>query len=130
MKRPRNNKGFTLIELVFEITVLSLLIIPTVLLLGQLSLTVVQTEANSIATALCVQKAEEVLWSYDYSTVSASSGNFNAPYSDYSYTVTIDYVDAANPAATVASSNYKRATVTVSHSSIPDVVTYLLFVNL
>ncbi len=101
-------KSFTLIQLVVEIVVLAVLIIPTALFLGELSANAAKTEANSIATSLSVQKAEEILASYDFDTVVGSSGNFGSPYED---------------------SEYKKVAITVSHSKIPDVATELLFTD-
>jgi len=124
-------KAITLVQLIVEITVLAVLIIPTALLLGELSSNAVKTEANSIATSLCVQKTEETLANYDFDTVTAGSGNFNSPYEDYAYQISVQYVDGENGNldSVVSLSGYKKVTITVSHSSIPDVVTDLLFTD-
>ncbi|UCG35185.1 MAG: hypothetical protein JSW17_06815 [Candidatus Omnitrophota bacterium] len=107
------------------------MIIPTALFLGELSKNAAKTEVNSIATSLCVQKTEEILTNYDFDTVTASSGNFNSPYQDYAYQVNVQYVDGENGNLdnVVALSGYKKVTITISHSAIPDVVTDLLFTD-
>lgn len=124
-------KSFTLIQLVVEIVVLAVLIIPTALFLGELSANAAKTEANSIATSLSVQKAEETLANYNFDTVVGSSGNFSSPYQDYAYQVDVQYVDGENGNLDtgVASSEYKKVTIAVSHSKIPDVATELLFTD-
>lgn len=130
--RPaKSKKSFTLIELIFEIIILALVVISTAALLGQLSSSVVMTEINTVATALTTQKAEEMFWNKDFDTVADETGVFLAPYQEYSYTIDVQNVSAANPNVVVAasSSDYKRATLSVIHASIPDVVVELLFVD-
>ena len=131
-KRLKGKKGFTLVELIFEILVLSLLIIPTALLLGNLTLNVVETDTNSMATSLCVQKAEEVLGLLTYDSVVGGSGTFATEgegYPDYSYTVSVlpcvDDPYLNQPSAGTCA--FKKATVKVSHTGIADVETSLLF---
>ncbi len=143
MKAKKAVAGFTLIELIFEIFVLAVLIIPTVIVLGQFCLNVVETETNTIATDLCIYKTEELLSAYNYVTLPVGhpvfSGNFSyvSPgCASYSYTVVVQYVDANNPDTVVAwtgppapEPQYKRAKITVSRTGIPDVVSYALFVK-
>jgi len=130
IKSPRlikNKKGFTLIELIFEIFVLSILIIPTVLLLGQLSLNIIQTEANSIASDLDVQKAEEIMGLDNYTTVTAGNGVFPSN-QNYSYAIGVQCVSIANPDIGVpCESDFKKVTITVSSSNAPSVTTSFLF---
>jgi Tfp pilus assembly protein PilE len=133
MKSPRimeKSKGFTLIELIFEIIVLAALVIPTAILLGHLSINVAETEIQSTATLLGIQKAEEIYWTNTFSTVSDDTGNFDSPYGEYSYTLTIQYVDPNDLDSTVALSDYKKATLTISHSGIQDLVINMLFVDI
>jgi len=92
LRKLKNKKGFTLIELIFEILVLSLLIIPTAVLLVQLTLDIVQTETNAIATSLGVELTESIMWNYGFSNVAGGSGTFSSPYQSYSYTVTVQCV--------------------------------------
>ena len=125
-----NKRGFTLVELIFEIFVLSILIIPTVVLLGQLSLNVIQTEANSTASALSVQKAEEIMWLYNYTTVGAGSGVFPAPYQSYSYNVGVGCVNLANPDVILpCPGDFKKVDITVSGGNAPSITTSFLFPN-
>ena len=133
-RKIKSKKGFTLIELIFEIIVLMVLIIPTVIVLTQLSINVIETEINSTATDLCIDKAEELLISFTYATIGNSAGNFPVPFQSYSYIVTTQYVDATNPDTVVVwagppapEPEYKRATISVSHAGINDVVSPVLF---
>ena len=64
-KSLKTRKAFTLAELIFEIVVLTFLIVPAVLLLGQLTVNVVEAETNSIGSLLGVNKAEEVFEYYE-----------------------------------------------------------------
>jgi len=129
----RSKKSFTLVELIFEIIVLSILVIPTAILLVQLTLDITETETNSIATALCVQKSEDILRGYTFATVDlvTLNGAFPTPYTSYSFNITVNCVNQDNLNATEAcasTSNYKRAIVSVSQTGIPNpVVANLLF---
>ena len=127
----KKRKSFTLIELIFEIIILALVVLSTAMLLGQLSTNVVETELNTVATALNSQKAEEILWNDTFDTITTEAGVFLAPYQEYSYAIVVQNVSAADPDIVVApsSTDYKRATLSVSHASIPDVVVELLFVD-
>lgn len=137
----KNKKSFTLIELIFEIVVIAIIIIPSAILLVEFSLSIIQTENYTTATALSVQKAEQIMWNYSFSNV-PTIGNFtpfvNPPgcttchYDEYSYTVGWQYVTAADldtPAA-VPPTDYKKVTITVRNARIPDVILYLLFTNI
>ena len=120
----KEKKGFTLVELIFTIVIIGLVVFPTVVLLIQLTLSIVQTETNSIATSLAVQKAEEVLAKYDFNTVVASSGTCDDPadpahkYLDYAYAITVGCFEDCN--------SYKQVTISVSHAGIPPVNFYVL----
>jgi len=130
-RSSKMHKSFTLAELIFEIAVITLLIIPIVMLLGQLSMNVVDTEVNSTASLLSIQKSEELLANYDFDTISADSGSFAAPYNDYSYQITVQCVNSENlDLAADCGQGYKKATLTVSHGAIPDIVVNLLFVDI
>jgi len=116
--------GFTLIELIFEIFVLTFMLISAVILLGSLALNVTKEEINYIATDLCKQKAEETLSTYSFANVVASANTFAVPYQDYAYTVVVqDSPFEANQ------DNYKMAVVTVAHANIPPAIVYILFVK-
>ena len=131
IKNFKQRKAFTLAELIFEITVLALLIAPTVLLLGQLTINVIEAETNSVASLLSVETAEELLKDYDFDSISADSGNFLAPYQDYSYQITTQCVNSEDlDAAAACTSGYKKVTLTVSHNAISDMVVDLLFVDI
>ena len=130
LKDLKNRKAFTLAELIFEIVVLTFLIVPIVLLLGQLTMNIVETEVNSTASLLGVDKTEEILeyyesngFDFNFTTLSDTSGN-------YSRNISIQCLaaDLITPAA--CSTGYKKVTITVSHSAIPDIIIDLLLVDL
>jgi len=133
-KKLKNKRSFTLVELIFEILVLSLVVIPTAILLVQLTLDIVQTETNATATALAVQVAETMMWNYTFSNVSGGSGTFASPYQKYSYAVTAACVEGANldlPVGCPGTDSYKRVKISVSNAALPNPVDiYVLFSNI
>jgi len=129
-RKLKSNKSFTLIELIFEITVLGLLVIPTAILLVQLALSIIQTDTNSTATALAIQQAEKAMWNYSFANVgnADTGGNFIAflaPYQRYSYQVEVRCVEAGNldsPVVCPGTNSYKIIRVFVANSSMPNFV--------
>lgn len=123
-------KAFTLVELIFEIAILALVVLSTAMLLGQLSLNVIETETNSLATALGIEKSEEMLSNYRQNgfgaVVSVPATLFPAPFQDYSYTIDVQNV-VSNPLQPGIID--KQVTITVSNPNIVDVVIDLLIVN-
>lgn len=83
-----NQKGFTLVEVIITVFILSLCVIPvyTGLLAG--SKNVDSAQRRMIALGLAQGKLEEIL-SLDYRSISSreTKENFPDPYSRYSYTV-------------------------------------------
>lgn len=114
----QKQKGFTLVELIFTIATIGLVVFPIVVLLIQLTLNIVQTETNSIATSLGVQKAEDVLARYDFNSVAESSDTCDAPYHDYAYAITVGCFEDCN--------SYKQVRINISHAGIPALDFYVL----
>ena len=134
-KDAKSRKAFTLAELIFEIVVLTFLIVPAVLLLGQLTMNVVEAESNSIGSLLGINKTEEVLDYYenngfDYDFTSLSDAVTDAT-GVYTRQVAFQCLaaDLVTPAV-CSTADYKKITITVSHGSIPDIVIDLLLADL
>ena len=125
----RTRKGFSLITLIIEITVLTIILLSVIFLVGEVTLTVVESETNVQATDLCMSLAEDTFWNYDFDSIPVGSGVF-ADYPNYSYSISEAYVTEADLDTVVGSSDYKRVRVTVSHADIPDVTITLLVTNL
>lgn len=114
----KEKKGFTLIELIIVITLSSLFLLP---LMFYLRNTVEHSGYSYImgtASFLAQGKLEETV--RQGVLPSASSGSFNSPYDDYSYSVSWDYVDSTNLDLVVAPgpTECKLITVSVSNPSI------------
>jgi hypothetical protein len=122
-------KGFSLVSLIFEITVLTVIVLAVVILLGEITITVVESETNTQATDLCISLAEDVFWNYDFDSIPTGSGTF-VDYPAYAYSITENFVTEADLDTVTGSSEYKRVRVTVSHADIPDVEVTLLITDI
>ncbi|MBU4148944.1 MAG: type II secretion system GspH family protein [Candidatus Omnitrophica bacterium] len=112
-----NNKGFSLLELVLSIVIIGLCIIPIALSHQQAAAGSIQTKVLTVATALAEEKMEEAI-NAGFSGVSNTSlTSFSSPFTDYSYQVTVHYVDALDLDTSIdpATSDYKNIEVQVSH---------------
>jgi len=91
----RNDRGFTLLELLFAIVILTITIVPLMLLLPQIMATNMNIEQTNRAGFLAQKKMEEMktksltYFNWDYSESTATS--FSSPDAEYMYTVADDY---------------------------------------
>ena len=112
------NKGFSLLELVLAIVIIGLCAIPIALSHQQAAAGSIQTKVLTIATALAEEKMEVAI-NDGFSGVSdVASTAFNSPFDDYSYQVTVHYVDSSDLDTPIdpTASDYKNIEVQVSHS--------------
>ena len=131
-KQLKDKKSFTLVEFIFAIVFTAIVITPIVIFLIEFTINTTETETNSVATALAVQKAEEALCNYNFINVAAGAGSFAAPNQSYSYNVRVDCVEQANLDVAVVcpgTNSYKKVTARVSHAGIPPVYLYVLRAN-
>jgi Tfp pilus assembly protein PilV len=115
-KRPlakyliKNRPGFTLIEFIMIIVITGIAIVPITSMILQGVKGSVDSDVASKTHALAQWKMEETK-QLSFSSISASSGTFSAPFTDYNYTVNVGYVDGNFN--TTGSSLYKKVDITV-----------------
>ena len=108
------SSGFTLIELIMIIVILSIAFVPITSMILQGVRGSVDADISAKTLALAQKKMEETR-QLEFSAVSTSSGNFSSPFADYSYNVGLEYVD--KNFNTTVSSKYKKIAVTVQYVS-------------
>lgn len=129
-KKSKFLTGFTIVELLMAIIIISICVIPVALMYQQATQGSYQTRVLTVATALAEEKMEEVL-RLGYSGVSdIGLSNFPSPFADYSFQVDVDNVEAEDlDTSVVNETGYKSVEVQVSHSVAPSVTVKSLLTN-
>ncbi len=112
--------GFTIIETVLGIALLSAVFLGLSVLLSSAARDSVEAEVMTTATLLSRQMMEETLVK-DFSQISAVSQTvFSGSLSDYTYEVTVDYVESADlTSVSISATDYKRVTITITRTGWP-----------
>ncbi len=127
----RRKSGFTLVELIVSIIVISICFLSVALMYQEVLRGAFQTRMLSTATALAEEKTEEIL-SKGYSGVgNVVSTTFPSPFGGYSFQVTVHCVASGNLDTSVdpTATEYKNVQVKVTHSSIADIPLTSLIAN-
>lgn len=109
-------KGFTLIELIIAIAVLSIAIGSLFLVLANLVNTSVLPQVLNVGAGLAEEQLERVTQLRYSDVVNQGPANFGGNFSSYSYRIQVAAVPAAL-ANDPGMANYKQVTVTVTHST-------------
>lgn len=115
-------KGFTLIEMAMTIVVLGIAVITIMSMFIESSKQSVVCEVTAVATGLAEGKMEEVLRNSFTNVNSQATTAFSSPFEAYSSSVVVDYVNGSDFSHSGSNTEYKKVTVTVSHSAISNVV--------
>lgn len=126
----RRKKGFTLIELIMAIVIGAIILTPTSIIVVESVRNTFLPEYFTIASSLLEEKVEQVT-NLRYGNLTNQAGSFTGNFSDYSYDVTVNYVDAGDLTMPVdpTETDYKRAQITISRLGFPDVSTTTLATN-
>jgi len=118
-------KGFSLIELIISIVVISICAISLATMYQEASRGSYKTEATTVATILAEDKLEETLMDGYSGVSSVGSTAFDSPFGDYTYQVTVNYVNAADLETSVdpTVTDYRTIEVQVDHAAISHSVT-------
>ena len=119
-----NKRGFSLLELVLAIVIIGMCIIPIALKHQQAAQGSYQTKVLTIATALAEGEIEEVIGSGFSAASDVSLTSFDSPFDDYSYQITVHYVEGDDLDTSVdpTTTDYKNIEVQVSHSVLDQAV--------
>ena len=111
-------QGFTLIGLLISIIIIAICAIPTALMFQEATRGSYQTRVLTTATALAEGKIEDVL-RLSFSGISAITlTNFPVPFTDYSFQVNVNYVEASDlDTPVVYGTDYKNVEVQVIHNA-------------
>ena len=106
--------GFTLIELIMVIVITGIAVLPIITMFIQGVRGTVDADVVATAYSLAREKMEETKQSA-FGSVANDSGTFSSPFTDYDYTVTVEYVDGNfNSSGT---SSYKKVDVAITYTS-------------
>ena len=106
-------RGFTFLEVLAALVILSVALIPIMAWVPTSIATKLKTERQTSASFLCQSKIEEVQLYYKLTNnftvdYNPASGTFNSPFQDYRYNVTVD-----------SNTTLKTISVSVWHSETP-----------
>lgn len=110
-------RGFTLVEIVISIVILAVVLTPFTVLVATIVRKNIYSQAQATAVALAEGEIER-LTNMRFSAVDdEASAAFAAPFSAYTHTAAVDYVNAGDLNTPVAGpTNYKRVQITVDNS--------------
>jgi len=115
MNRRVKRRGFSLIEVILAIVVLSASFLGLVYALSNTTLHNIDLDISTTAILLAREKMSETTAKPFANVVGVSTTGFGGDFSDYSYEVEVDYVDASDlDTAVVGPTEYKRITVTIT----------------
>lgn len=120
MKQKKDNRGFTIIELVFTIVIISLSLIGVMTLFENATRGALQADLNYIAVKLAHEKLEWVVMDkvrIGYATLNQTlypNETFTGSFSPYTRSTTVAEVSGADMVTATPGSGYKRIEVTVS----------------
>jgi len=120
----KNKRGFSLIELVIAIVIISTCAIGVAIMFQEASSGSYIAVVMTVATALAEEKMEETLRLGYSSASSVSSTAFASPFDDYTYEVIVHYVDESDLDTSVdpTVTDYKNVEVQISHAVIDQAV--------
>jgi prepilin-type N-terminal cleavage/methylation domain-containing protein len=124
----KTNKGFTLVELVISIVIISICVLSIALMYQEALRGSFNAKVITVATALAEEKMEEILRLGYLGVGNVGQTNFSSPFSDYSFKITVHYVQATdlnNPVDPTVT-EYKNVEVKVMHSNIATTINSLL----
>ena len=116
-KLIKNNDGYFLMELILIIVVVSLCILPISGAIGQATQNSIFNEESVTKTNLAEQIMESMMNKTFTGCASISQTSFPSPFTNYNYTVSVNYVNSSDlDTPVVSTTEYKRILVSVSDS--------------
>ncbi|MBU0574032.1 MAG: type II secretion system GspH family protein [Candidatus Margulisbacteria bacterium] len=106
-------KGFTLLEVVVAIALVGIAFYAIIVTFMNIVTNQVDVDAVTKGTYLAEGKLEE-LTARSFAGISSESGSFSGNFSQYSYTVVVNSVEASDLVTVASSSNLKRIDIYVT----------------
>lgn len=116
----KRKRGMTLIELVLSIIIIAVCLIPVSTMYNQVLSKIYKSRVMTTASALAEETMDQHLGKTFSGIANTVLTSFSSPFSDYSYQVVVNYVEAANLNTSVdpTVTQYKRVEVRITHSQI------------
>jgi len=128
LQKRRSLTGFTLIEIVIVIVVLSLVAATLLTVMGAISQNVILPFMTQIATGLAEKQFERVIGLRFSQVTDEGPAAFAFPFTDYSYEITVSPVPA-NLFNDPSMTRYKQVEIEVSHALVGHVNVYTVVTN-
>ena len=123
MRMRKNRKGFTIIEAVLAIVILSASFLGLAAVLSNTSLTSIDLDVSTTAILLGRSTMAKTIAKPFANITTVTTTAYGGSFSDFSYKVDVDCVDPADldtpTACTGDAANYKRVMVTVTGTGWP-----------
>jgi prepilin-type N-terminal cleavage/methylation domain-containing protein len=119
----RQQKGFTLIELIISITIAAIVVLPLSIFIMEVIARTIMPEYYQVAASLLEGELERVTNLRFTDITNEGPTNFTGNFNNYSYQVSFYYVNPGdlNTSVSPTVTDYKRVTITVSRTSFPNV---------
>lgn len=123
MKFMPGKRGFSIVEAVLGTAIISACFLSLVSIMTDTTLTNIKIDFIATSVLLARDKVSEVMAKNFDSVASEAKQDFSGNFSNYNYTVTVNYVNQANPDVAVAGpTDLKKVDVAVSFTDRPDTV--------
>ena len=130
-QKPEKRQSFTLIELIIVIIIGTVILIPTSVVVAKSLRNTFLPEHFTIASSLLEDRLEWVGNQRFNSVTDTGPTGFSGNFSDYSYEITVNYVDSSdlNTSVDPTVTEYKRVQITILRSGFPDLSAITLVTN-
>ena len=122
-KNMNKKQGITLLELILFMIIVGIAL-PPLLMVASIAVQNTITEEIILKTTNLAEEKMEEIKALSFDDITDSSGQFNGPFQDYSFSISVGCIsppDYENTHSCNITDNYKRVTVTVSNSIIPEI---------
>jgi prepilin-type N-terminal cleavage/methylation domain-containing protein len=124
-KNTLSNQGFTLIEIIMAIVVISLAIVPIILVLPGVLKDTAIVEYMDIGSRLAEQQIERVLSLPFSSVVATATTAYTGDFSDYNYSIAI----SADGTICLSTVTCKAVDITINHDTVGNLMTIRTYVT-
>jgi type II secretory pathway pseudopilin PulG len=125
----KKERGITLVGLIIFLVVIGIALPPLLMIAYNSVENSVNNEMMLNSTSLAAEKMDD-LKTLSFANLANTAGSFTATFSQYSFSVSVNYVSPPNYDTSVnpTQTNYKRVEVTVNNNTLPDINAHLVTV--